>query len=131
MTLPPADAVREWRARLMPWVMAVVRLGAGWLVCRGQFAVLLASDSPLRERAGALTVDVLAALLALGILAFAWPRSYLFGAALLALGLGAFEWLWRQSGQPPGPLPWSLGILAVLALGEWLNRLVRRRLPGT
>ena len=129
MSLGPGDALIHWRRRLMPWLMALVRLGAGWLVCRSVLTVLLAPVSPLKDLTGPLTLNALAALLVLGMVGFAWPRSYLAGGALLALGLGAFEWLWERSGQPPGPLASSLGILAVLCVGEWLSRILRRRFP--
>lgn len=119
----------EWRRRAMPWIMALVRLGAGWLVSRVALAALLDAGFVLRAANGVLLCDAVALLLGAGLLAFAWPRTYLPGAVLLALGLGSFEWLWRRSGLSPGPLPWSLGIVGVLALGEWLSRLVQRRYP--
>ncbi len=119
----------EWRRRAMPWVMALVRLAAGWLVSRVAFEALLDAGFVLRAANGVFPCDGVALLLGAGLLAFAWPRSYLAGAALLTLGLGSFEWLWRRSGLPPGPLPWSLGIVGVLTLGEWLSRLVQRRYP--
>jgi len=120
----------HWRMRLMPWVMVLVRLVAGWLVCRVPLIALTGPAALLRDLAGPAAAWALAALLGLGILAFAWPRTYLAGALVLAAGLGAFEWLWQRAGLPPGPIVGSLGIIAVLTLGEWLNRLVRRRYPG-
>jgi hypothetical protein len=112
----------------MPWVMALVRLTAGWLVCRGPLTVLVVAPAAyIQNVAGPASAWALAALLALGILAFAWPGSYLAGAVCLAVGLGTFDWLWQRGGLASGPLAGSLGIVAVLALGEWLTRLVRRR----
>ena len=119
----------RWRRRAMPWLMVLVRLGAGWLVCRVALAALLAPASVLRDTGAAPLCLALAVLLGVGLLAFAWPKTYLAGALLLVAALAGFDWLWRKSGLPPGPLPFSLGIVAVLTLGEWLSRLVQRRFP--
>ena len=120
---------RAWRRGAMPWLMVLVRLGAGWLVCRTALAALLAPASVLRDTGGTAPCLALAVLLGIGLLAFAWPKTYLAGALLLAAGLAGFDWLWRRAGLPPGPLPFSLGIVAVLTLGEWLSRLVQKRFP--
>ena len=124
-----AGLLGEWRRRLKPWLMAAVRLGAGWLVGRTEFTALLAPDSAFRLGRGAFFTDALAVLLGAGLLAFAWPRTCLPGAVLFAAALATFEWWWRTDGGSPGRLPWSLGIVAVLAFGEWLGRRVRSRYP--
>ena len=123
------DVMVEWRVRLKPWLMAAARLGAGWLVSRADFMALIAPDSALRLGRGALLSDALAVLLGAGLLGFAWPRTCLPGAVLFAAALATFEWWWRQDGGSPGPLPWSLGIVAVLAVGEWLGKRLRARYP--
>jgi hypothetical protein len=116
------------RERLMPWIMAAVRLGAGWLLCRALLAALLASGAPLRTAAGPATASLLAALLGLGVVGFAWPRTCLAGAPLLALGLGLATWLAGRAGLPAPPLATALAVIAVLAGGEWLSRVLQRRL---
>ena len=123
------DRLGEWRIRLKPWLMAAVRLGAGWLVSRADFIALLSPASPFRLGRGAYFSDTLAVLLGAGLLGFAWPRTCLPGAVLLGCALATFEWWWRQDGGSPGPLPWSLGIVAVLACGEWLGQSLRARYP--
>ena len=123
------DLIAEWRVRLKPWLMAAARLGAGWLVSRADFVALLAPDSAFRLGRGVFFADSLALLLGAGLLGFAWPRTCLPGAVLFAAALATFEWWWRQDGGSPGPLPWSLGIVAVLAAGEWLGKRLRARYP--
>jgi hypothetical protein len=123
------DAERpSWRARFKPWLMALVRLGAGWLVAAQPLALLLAEPALFRLGAAGPVRLAAAAALGLGIPVFAWPRSYGYGLALLLAGLAAFEWLWRGLGLPPtARLLSSVAVLAVLALGEWLTRRVGRR----
>ncbi len=117
-----------WRDRLQPWLMALVRLGAGWLVAAQPLALLLSQASLFRLGAAGPVRLAAAAALVSGIPAFAWPRSYRYGFALLLAGLAAFEWLWRQLGLPPtARLPSSVAVLVVLAAGEWLTRRVARR----
>jgi hypothetical protein len=121
--LPP------WRRQVLPWVMALARLAAAWLVTQWQLHALLLQASVLHSRVGAPTRFAIAALLAGGALLFAWPRTCLLGFTLLVAGLGAFEWLWQRLGVPGGALlSWSVAILAVLAAGEWLTRRVQRHL---
>lgn len=121
-------APRAARARLGPWLMALVRLGAGWLVVARPLALLVAQPSPLGASVALPVRLAIGAALGLGLAAFAWPRSYLHGLALLLAGLAAFELLWRQLGLPPAPRALSaVAILAVLAAGEWLTRRVEGR----
>jgi len=115
------------RERLMPWVMAAVRLGAGWLLCAGTLRSIGTPGAPLLAPAGPLAAAALALLMLLALLAFAWPRSCLYGAAALAASLAAANWLWRAAGLEPPPLATALAVVGVLALGEWLNRRVQRR----
>lgn len=116
------------RERLMPWVMAAVRLGAGWLLCRALLVALLVEGAPLRTATGPTAASLLAALLGLGLVGFAWPRTCLAGAPLLALGLGLARWLAERAGLSAPPLATALGVIAVLAGGEWLSRVLQRRL---
>lgn len=118
----------NWRAIVMPWVMAAARLGAGWFVSRPDLVALVGPAAPLRPLVAAPLAIGIPVLLGTGLLAFAWPRTYLAGAVLLATGLGSAEWLWQRLGIAPGPLPWSLGAIGVLTLGEWLNRRLQRQL---
>lgn len=115
------------RERLMPWLMAAVRLGAGWLLCRTLLAALLAQHAPLRAATGPVGASLLAVLLVLGLAGFAWPRSCLIGAPLLAAGLGLTTWLAGRAGLSAPPLATAIAVLAVLAVGEWLTRRLRRR----
>lgn len=133
MPLPRSGSgLPPWRRQVLPWIMAVARLAAAWLVTQWQLHALLLQASLLHARVGAPTRFAIAALLAGGALLFAWPRSYLVGFALLVAGLGAFEWLWRPLGVPGGALlSWSVAILTVLAAGEWLTRRVQRHLYRT
>jgi hypothetical protein len=121
-----------WRLQVMRWLMAVIRLGAGWLVTRTELRALAGTPSFLHAAVGAPLCYAVAALIGVGLLMFAWPRTYLAGCVLLAVGLAGFEWLWQRAGLAPGAVivP-SLTVLAVLAGGEWLTRRVQRRLhPG-
>ena len=130
MMLPKdAAGLPAWREKVMPWIMAAVRLAAGWIIARGPLALLLGADSFLRPMASALERDTVAVAYVLGLALFTWPASYLAGYGLLLVGLGAFEWLWMRTGFHGSPLPlFSAAILSVLALGEWLSCRVRRRL---
>ena len=113
-------------ARLGTWVMALVRLGTGWLVLARPLNLLMADPSPL-EVPAALRF-ALAALLGAGLGAFAWPRGYRWGLALLLGGLAVYELLARQHGLPPTPrLLTAVAILVVLAAGQWLTRRVEGR----
>jgi hypothetical protein len=124
-----AAGLPPWRRQVMRWVMAAVRLAAGWLVIRTQLGALAVTPSFLQAAVGAPLCYAVAALLITGLPAFAWPRSYLGGFALLAGGLAGFEWLWQRAGMAPDPvMPASFAVLAVLAFGEWLTRRVQRRL---
>jgi len=118
-----------WRQHVMPWIMAGVRLTAGWVIARGPLLALLGHDSFLRAAASAPERDAVAAAFVLGLALFTWPASYLAGYGLLLVALGAFEWLWHRFGFHGSLLPlWSVAILSVLASGEWFSRRVRRRL---
>jgi hypothetical protein len=124
----PDDELPSWRERLKPWLMALVRLGAGWLVAAQPLALLIAEPALFRVGAAGPVRLAAAAALGVGIAVFAWPRTYGYGLALLLVGLAAFEWLWRGLGLPPTPrLPSSVAVLAVLAAGEWLTQRVGRR----
>ena len=121
--LPP------WRQKVMPWIMALVRLAAGWVVAQGPLATLLQDGSFMRHLAGAPLRYAVAALYLAGLALFTLPATCLWGFGLLLAGLGAFQWLWARTGQPMGLLPlWTVAILAVLAGGEWLSRRLRTRL---
>ncbi len=107
------------------WVMALVRLFAGWLIASRPLALLLGGSSPLAALAAPAARFAIAALLGVGLAAFAWPRSCQRGLALLLAGLAADELLVRGAGLAPTPgrsIAVAVAILAVLALGEWLTR---------
>jgi hypothetical protein len=128
VTAPAGGDLRPWRDRLAPWLMALVRLGAAWLITARPLALLVTQPSLIRASVAAPVRLGLAAALGLGLAGFAWPRTYLHGLALLLAGLAAFEWLWRQLGLPPTTrVLSSVAILAVLAAGEWLTRRLERR----
>ena len=117
------------RVRFGTAVMALVRLGAGWLILARSLLLLVGEASPLGARVALPTRLVLAAVLGVGLLAFAWPRTCLWGLALLLAGLAAFELLSRSLGLPPTPrLGSAAAILAVLGAGAWLTHRVERRL---
>ncbi len=124
------ESHQRWPGRRRPgtWLMALLRLGAGWLIIARAVVLLLTPPSPLASSLSLpLRIATLSALGA-GLLGFAWPRSCLWGLALLGAALGAFELLARSLGLPPTPrLPSAIAILAVLAAGEWLTRRVQRR----
>ena len=123
MSAGPEGDARPARGGLASWLMPLVRLAAAWLVAARPLALCVAEPSPLTSGVAAPARLALAAALGLGLVAFAWPRSYLYGLALLLAGLTAFEGLWRQLGLPPTPrLLSAVAILAVLAAGEWLTR---------
>jgi hypothetical protein len=131
MPLRSAAQLPPWRRQVMVWIMAALRLGAGWLVTRTELGALVMTPSFLRAQLGSALCYVDAAVLGAGLLAFAWPRSYLVGFVLTAAGLLGFEWLWRRAGMGPGAvLVTSLSVLAVLAAGEWLTRRVSRLTRG-
>lgn len=122
------DADPPARVRLGTWVMALVRLGAGWLIAARPLVLLVAEPSPIGARLALPARLGLAAVLGLGLAVFAWPRTCLWGLAVLLAGLAAFELLARSLGLPPTPrLASAAAILAVLAAGEWLTRRVERR----
>jgi hypothetical protein len=124
----PAAGGRPARPRPGTWVMALLRLGAGWLVVARALVLLAGVPSPLSASLAWPARFATAAALVLGLVAFAWPRSCLWGLALLGAGLAAFEWLSRSVGLPPTPrLPSAAAILVVLAAGEWLTQRVERR----
>jgi hypothetical protein len=118
-----------WRQQVAPWIMAAVRLAAAYFVAQAPLHMLVLDPGIVRSDGPALQRFAVAALLAGGGLAFAWPRSCLIGAVLLLVGLGGFEWIWQGLGQRSGTLPlWSASIVLVLAAGEWLVRRVQRSL---
>ena len=121
------EAGAGWRERLAPWLMALVRLIAGWLVIARPLALLAAGPPSALAAVPAPVRLAVAALLAGGLAAFVWPRSCLYGLAALLAGLAAAAWLAARAGVAAGaPLLTSAAILAVLALGEWLTRRLAR-----
>ncbi len=130
----PTDAagLPAWRQKVMPWIMGLVRLGAGWVVVNAPLAELVDKGSFLRVLAGMPLRMTIAALYAVGLALFAWPRTCFYGYGLLLLAIGGFEWLWSRTGLSSGLLPFRfVAVLTVLAFGEWLTRRVQRRLyPG-
>ncbi len=130
MLLPKdGSGLPAWREQVMPWIMAAVRLGVGWLITRAPLGTLLSHDSFLRPLASAVERDAVGGAFVLGLALFTWPATCLGGYGLLLAALGGFEWLWHRTGFHGSSLPlWSAAILTVLALGEWLSRRVRRRL---
>jgi hypothetical protein len=118
-----------WRQKVMPWIMGLVRLGAGWLVANAPLAELLDKGSYLRVLAGLPLRTSIAALYVVGLALFAWPATCFYGYGLLLVAVGAFEWLWARTGITSGLLPVRFAaVLTVLACGEWLTRRVQRRL---
>jgi len=123
-----AGGLDELRERLMPWIMAAVRLGAGWLLCQATLLALATPGSPLRALLGDVPGVIALLLTGVGLALFAWPRTCLAGAALLAAEIVGAAWLWRRAGLVPPPPLSALAVIGVLAGGEWLTRRVRRRL---
>ena len=118
------------RARLGRWLMALVRAFAAWLVLLRPLTLLLSAQSPLAGLVAAPARLAIAALLAVGLFAFVWPRSCLWGFVLLLVGLAALEGVWLAHGLPSLPrLPATLAVLTVLAAGEWLTRRLARPRP--
>jgi hypothetical protein len=112
------------------WVMALVRLFAGWLIAARPLGLLLGGGSPLAALAAPVARFAIAALLGLGLVAFAWPKSCQRGLALLLAGLAADELVVRDAGLAPTPgrsIAVAVAILCVLALGEWLTRRLEAR----
>jgi hypothetical protein len=105
--------------------MAGVRLAAGALVAARPLWYLLASASPLTTTVAAPVRDALAAATVLGLAAFAWPRSSLYGFGMVAAALVGGEMLGRYGGAPARDLAPGLAVLGVLAAGEWLTRRLR------
>jgi hypothetical protein len=127
----PTDAsgLPAWRQKVMPWIMGLVRLGAGWAVVHAPLVELVDKASFLRVLAGMPLRRTIAALYIVGLALFAWPATCFYGYGLLLLAIGAFEWLWTRTGISSGLLPFRfVTVLTVLALGEWLTRRVQRRL---
>ncbi len=119
----------EWRQQVAPWIMAVVRLAAAYFVVQAPLRMLVLVPGFVQTGSPAPQRYAVAALLGVGALLFAWPRSCLIGAVLLLAGFGGFEWIWQGLGQRSGPLAlWSTSIVVVLAAGEWLVRRVQRSL---
>jgi hypothetical protein len=135
MILPRSgDGLPPWRRRVSGWLMSALRLLIAWVVVRSQVAALAASGGGLvgAMMGAPVRYATLAALVG-GAVLFTWSRTVLVGFALLALGLGVFEYHWRRMGMGGDQYLWSLAVLAVLAVGEWLVRRVQRRLyapPG-
>jgi len=133
MMLPRTGAgLPAWRRRVMPWLMAAVRLVVAWFVIHGALRALVMQPSFLHDAVAAPTRYLVAALMALGLAAFVWPATCVVGFLLLTAGLLAFEWIWQHLGLPSGSLPYAtIGALGVLAVGEWLARRLQGRLyPG-
>lgn len=129
MLHPDTSGLPAWRQKVMPWIMVLVRLGAGWIIARGPLFALMQEDSYLRLLAGGPTRWLIGALYGVGLVLFAWPSTCFYGFAVLAAAVGAFEWLWLRTGLSSGLLPlWTMAVLSVLAGGEWLTRRVQRRL---
>ena len=105
------------RARLGRWLMALVRAFAAWLVLLRPLTLLLSAQSPLAGLVAAPARLAIAALLAVGLFAFVWPRSCLWGFALLLAGLAALEGVWLAHGLP--------SLLTRSASERWL--LLKRR----
>ena len=128
MSGAPPGARPAARTGLRAWVMVLVRLGAGWLVVGRSIELLVRRPSPIEASVPAPVRLALAAALGIGLAAFAWPRSYLYGLALLLAALATLEAVARHLGLPPTPRVLSaFAILLVLAAGEWLTRRVERR----
>jgi len=127
----PTDAsgLPAWRQKVMPWIMGLVRLGAGWVVVKAPLTELIDKASFLRVLAGMPLRRTIAALYIVGLALFAWPATCFYGYGLLLVAIGAFEWLWTRTGISSGLLPFRfVAVLTVLAFGEWLTRRVQRRL---
>jgi hypothetical protein len=119
--------VSAGRFSLAPYTMALVRALAGWLILARPLALLA---GPAFAAYGTLPRYALAVLLGAGLLAFAYPKSCLWGLLALLAGLAAFALWWRALGGAPGlPGPSAFAVLAVLGAGEWLTRRLAR--PST
>lgn len=131
MILPrTGEGLPPWRRKVSTWVMGTLRLGLAWFLTREQVG-MLADDTSLflSDMMPAWLRWVTAAALVVGALLFTWSRTVLVGFVLLAVALGVFEWYWQMIGMPGGSTyGWSVGVLAVLAGGEWLVQRVQRRL---
>jgi hypothetical protein len=120
-----------WRRRVLPVLMALLRVFVCYVVLSAQLDLLLRHPGVLAEVASPLWLRALGGALLLGALLFIVPRTVAYGAILTALGLIAYEWLWRRAGLPPfGVLPYALALLAVLALSQLAVRRIQQRVYG-
>ena len=119
--------VEPWRQRVMPKLMAALRLAVVVLVFRGPLVfACLPPDSLALPQAWRVLFVV---LVAIGAPLFCAPRSVVWGGLLLAAGVGAYQILWRATGLPLNGAPWAaVALLAVLVLGEWGGRAAKQRL---
>ena len=129
MELPDSPNVEPWRQRVMPILMAALRLAVLVLLFRGPLEfVRLPPDSLVLPQPWRVLFVV---LLAVGAPLFCAPRTVFWGGFLLAAAVGAYQILWRATGLPLNGAPWAaVALLAVLVLGEWGGRAAKQRLRG-
>lgn len=130
MILPTSGSdLPAWRQKVAPWLMAAVRLMVGWFLVRGQLNMLVVESGLSRLSATAAERWAMAAVLVVGALLFAWPRTCLVGGVVLLAGLAWFEWLWARMGLTRGDsMTYALALVGVLAAGEWAVRRMQHRL---
>lgn len=123
---PETNVLPRWRRRVMPWLMAAIRIAVAWLIFRGP-AVFLYSPPIIVHVPTGLRAAFFA-LLAVGAPLFVWPRGCWVGGVALIAAIALYEMLWRGAGLPAGGMPMvAVGLIAVLVLGEWTGRLAQRR----
>jgi hypothetical protein len=118
-----------WRRRVLPVVMALLRLMVAYLVAYAPADILLRHPAVLSHTVALPGRIAVGLTLVAGALLFCLSRTVIAGALLLAVGLGIFEWLWERAGAPHSPLYlYALALIIVLAASETLTRRIRRRI---
>jgi hypothetical protein len=116
-----------WRRRVMPWLMAVLRLCIVWVIFSSPLRFVCSPPSFLHLPMGLRTTFIV--LLLLGAPLFLWSRSCWIGGLGLVAAIAAYERLWLDAGLPAGGMPvLAVGLIVVLCVGEWGGRLAQSRL---
>lgn len=118
-----------WRRRVLPVVMALLRLMVAYFVAYAPADILLRHPAVLSHTVALPGRIAVGLTLVAGALLFCLSRTVIAGALLLAVGLGIFEWLWERAGAQHSPLYlYALALIIVLAASETLTRRIRRRI---
>jgi hypothetical protein len=127
METPETPTAVPWRQRIMPKLMAALRLVVVVLLFRGPFA--FAFQPPAVLEVPLVWRCVFIALLIVGTPLFCAPRTVVWGGLLLSAAVGAYQILWREAGQAAQGAPWAaIALLGVLVLGELSGRAARLQL---